>query len=82
MSQYDNTNSGALFINDRKGSNDRQPNLRGSINVEGTEYWVSAWTKQIKNGPRAGQKMISLAIQPKEDAPAQLNAEDDTDIPF
>lgn len=81
MNDYDNTNSGALFINDRK-TNDRQPNLRGSINVEGTEYWVSAWTKQIKNGPRAGQKMISLAIQPKDDPPAALDPENDTDIPF
>lgn len=81
MTDYDNTNSGALFINDKK-TNDRQPNLRGSVNVDGTEYWVSAWTKTIKNGPKAGQKMISLALQPKEEPTAELSPEDDEDIPF
>lgn len=65
---YDNTNSGALFKNDRR-TNDKQPNLRGSINVDGVEYWVSAWTRTIGGGPRAGEKMISMALQAKEDQP-------------
>ena len=63
---YDNTNSGALFKNDRR-TNDRQPNLRGTVNVEGVEYWVSAWTREVKSGPKAGEKMVSMALQPKEE---------------
>jgi len=81
MTEYDNTNSGALFKNENK-TNERQPNLRGSLNVDGTEYWVSGWTKTIKNGPKAGNKMISLAVTPKDEGVADLSTEDDEDIPF
>ena len=60
MSNYDNTNRGVLFKNDRK-EKDTHPNMKGSINVEGVEYLVSAWTKEGKNG-----KFISLSLTPKE----------------
>ena len=60
MSNYDNTNRGVLFKNDRK-EKDNHPNMKGSINVEGVEYWVSAWTKEGQNG-----KFISLSLTPKE----------------
>ena len=60
MSNYDNTNRGVLFKNDRK-EKDTHPNMQGSINVEGVEYWVSAWTKEGQNG-----KFISLSLTPKE----------------
>jgi uncharacterized protein (DUF736 family) len=82
MSDYDNTNSGALFANaDRK--TDKHPNARGTLNVEGVEYWISAWTKTSKKG----EKYQSLSIQPKEEqaakpkAPASDSPFDD-DIPF
>ncbi len=79
MSQeYDNTNSGALFINkDRK--TDKHPNARGTLNVEGVEYWISAWTKTSK----AGDKYQSLSIQLKEAKPAtDERPELNDDIPF
>jgi len=60
MSDYDNTNRGALFKNDRKES-DRHPDYRGNINVDGTEYWLSAWIKEGRSG-----KFMSLSVQPKE----------------
>ena len=60
---YDNTNSGALFKNDKK-EKDTHPDYRGSINVEGAEYWVSAWIKEGKSG-----KFMSLSLQSKDDAP-------------
>ena len=60
MSNYDNTNRGVLFKNDRK-EKDTHPNMKGSINVEGVKYWVSAWTKEGQNG-----KFISLSLTPKE----------------
>ncbi len=58
--QYDNTNSGALFKNDRKQS-ERHPDYRGSVNVGGREYWLSAWIKEGRNG-----KFMSLSVQPKD----------------
>lgn len=96
MSQYDNTNRGVLFINDRK-EKETHPNLKGSINIDGKEYWLSAWTKEVQQGQRAGQKMISLSVQPKEQQQSQQQTQqggwnpqpsgqqggaDEQDIPF
>ena len=42
MTNYDETNKGALFINKKAGA-PQQPDFTGQINVEGVEYWVSCW---------------------------------------
>ena len=60
MSEYDNTNRGALFRNERKES-DSQPDYRGPINVQGVEMELAAWLKTSKNG----KKFMSLSIGPK-----------------
>ena len=59
--QYDNTNKGVLFVNKERDS-DSKPNAKGSINIEGVEYWLSAWTNTDKNG----NKYQKLSVQPKE----------------
>jgi hypothetical protein len=84
MTQFDNTNRGTLFKNDRKES-DSHPDYKGSINVNGEELWLSAWIKDGKNG-----KFMSLSVKPKEQqktpqkpvkqAPKQEF--DDSDVPF
>jgi uncharacterized protein (DUF736 family) len=58
--EYDNTNRGALFKNDKKES-DRHPDYRGSINIDGKEFWLDAWLKTSK----AGKKFMSLSVKPK-----------------
>ena len=58
---YDNTNSGVLFKNDRK-QKDSHPDYQGQINVNGTNFWLSAWIKSSKDGT----KRMSLAVKPKE----------------
>lgn len=64
---YDNTNSGLLAKNDRK-EKDSHPDYRGSINVDGVDYWLSGWIKVGKEGSKlAGQKFFSLSVQPKEE---------------
>ena len=40
--EYDNTNRGSLFKNDRK-DDAKFPDYKGSVYVEGVEYWLSAW---------------------------------------
>ena len=57
--QWDNTNRGTMSENN-KGDNPARPDYKGTINVEGTEYWISAWHKKSYNGP-----FISLSVQPK-----------------
>jgi uncharacterized protein (DUF736 family) len=71
MSNYDNTNTGALFKNDKQG-NENWPDYRGSININGEEFWISAWLKTSK---KDNTKYMSLAVQPKEQKkqPAKQN---------
>lgn len=64
MSDYDNTDSGALFKNDKKDT-DKHPDYKGSVNVGGTEYWLSAWIKTSKQGT----KFMSLSVKAKDEAP-------------
>ena len=61
--QYDNTNRGALFVNDQRQS-EKHPDWRGSINVAGVDYWISGWSKESQRG-----EMISLAVTLKEEQP-------------
>ena len=62
---YDNTNSGMLARNDRK-EKDTHPDFKGSINVDGKDYWLSAWVKEGKEGGKmAGKKFFSLSVSPK-----------------
>jgi len=49
MSNYDNTNKGALFTNDQKG-NEKAPNYKGKLNVDGKEYEIAGWVRQGKSG--------------------------------
>lgn len=83
MSQYDNTNSGILSRNDRK-EKDSHPDFSGSINVDGTDYWLSAWIRERKDG---SGKFFSLSVRPKEQsqpkaAPKQSAPMPDDEIPF
>jgi len=65
MSEYDNTNRGALFVNDRK-EQPNHPDSKGSINVDGVDYWISAWRKESASG----KKFLSLSVTPKEEQQA------------
>jgi uncharacterized protein (DUF736 family) len=89
MTEYDNTNKGALFKNEDKQS-DRHADYRGTLNVDGKEFWLDAWIKTSKKG----NKFMSLSIKPKmarEHQGASRNppppssshgGEFDDDIPF
>ena len=65
---YDNTNKGALFRNDDKDPNDdKDRDYSGSLNVEGTEYWLSGYVRTSKSG----RKFLSLSVKPKQEKPKQ-----------
>ena len=84
---YDNTNTGVLFKNDRKET-ERHPDYTGTLNVEGTDRYFSAWLKTSKSGT----KFLSLSLgKPKastqsvnQSTQAVNSAADDfeQDIPF
>jgi|TARA_R100000789_G_scaffold1692_2_gene5116 hypothetical protein len=91
---FDNTNSGAIFKNERR-EHDRQPTHQGNLIVkcphcqETQEFWLSAWTKVA--GPQArnpGMRFFSLAINPKDEQQQQQQTspmeQDDFDeeVPF
>jgi hypothetical protein len=66
--EYDNTNQGAIWKNEKKETA-THPDFTGSLNVDGVEYWVSAW----KRGPAAKEKAPALkfSIKAKEERHAQ-----------
>jgi len=86
--EYDNTNRGSLFKNDRKEL-DNHPDYNGSINIDGKDFWLNGWLKESK---KDGKKFFSLSVKPKDQdagkapvkaksAPAKTRDED-SEIPF
>lgn len=61
--QYDNTNRGVLFKNDRK-TKDSHPDYKGNANLDGRDYWVSAWIKKGAKGT-----FMSMSYEAKDAAP-------------
>ena len=88
MTDYDETNRGAIWKNDRKDT-DKHPDFKGHLNVNGVEYWVSAWKRDPSGNPKA--PALRFSIQPKEGSQknsysqsqaAQAPADFDSELPF
>lgn len=84
VTDYDNTNRGVLFKNNRKES-ENHPDYTGKLDIEGTERYLSAWIKESK----AGNKFFSISLgkpvaeaQEKSSAPAKTADFVDDAIPF
>lgn len=80
--EYDNTNRGALFKNTEKET-EKHPDYTGNINVNGEDFWLSAWVKESKTG----SKFFSLSVKKKEKAqekkkPASTMETLADDLPF
>ena len=56
MTQYDDTNRGALFKNDKKET-DKHPDYKGPMNFNGEDGYLSAWLRESKDG----KKYMSLS---------------------
>jgi hypothetical protein len=65
MSNFDNTNRGGLFKNDRKEAGDKKPEYTGSVNVEGVEFFLDAWLKKSA----AGASFMSISVKRKDKQP-------------
>ena len=83
MTDFDKTNTGALFKQDKQG-NENWSDYQGSLNVEGKEYWLNAWIKTSKKG----QKFMSVTVRTKDRAREESKPEPerddfvDNDLPF
>lgn len=80
--QFDDTNRGVLFKND-KGGVEKRPDYRGEINVNGEDFELAAWIRKSQKGV----VFMSLSVQPKQAQQGGGNtqtaqAADDDDIPF
>ena len=64
MNEYDNTNRGSIWKNDKKET-DKHPDFTGSLNVNGEDFWVSAWKRKADANPKA--PALSFSIKPKEE---------------
>jgi hypothetical protein len=83
--QYDNTNRGILGKNLNK-TEDKHPDYSGSINIDGTDFWLSGWLKESK---KDGSKFFSLSVKPKDSNPSKAKSkandfmgDDLSDAPF
>lgn len=68
---YDNTNKGIISKNDRKES-ENHPDINGTINVEGKDFWISGWKKTRSSD---GAPFYSLAVKPKQERAAEIRRE-------
>ena len=61
MTYVQKPNSGTLFQNN-KGDNDKRPDYRGELNVDGVLFEIAAWEKRGSKGT-----FLSLSVKPKQE---------------
>ena len=82
MAEYDNNLSGVLFKNDKDG-NEKRPDYKGSAEIDGVHFWISAWIREGAKG-----KFMSMKYERKEGQPTAAKTApapavfDDSDAPF
>lgn len=83
--QYDNTNRGVLFQNNKKG-NEKAPDYKGNINFNGVEKQLSGWKKKDKNGNTFLSLSISEPYNKSEEHKSEMmptpDVGADQDLPF
>lgn len=71
MSDYDNSNSGVLFKNDRK-QGDNDPDYTGSwTDADNVEYFLSAWINDGRNGKYMKVKLGQQKQQQRSQPPSR-----------
>ena len=64
MTDYDNTNRGSIWKNDKKDT-EKHPDFTGTLNVNGVEFWVSAWKRKADASEKT--PALNFSVKPKED---------------
>lgn len=83
MSNYDNTNTFVLFINDKKG-NEKAPDLKGKANINGIEKDMAVWIREGKNGKFYSGKISEPRSKDSTvfDSKPKTVFDNSTDLPF
>ena len=83
VDSYDNTNRGSIWKNDRRET-ERHPHFTGVANVDGKEFYVSAWKRSSDANPKA--PALTFSFKPKDGVVESTSdfkvAEEDEDIPW
>lgn len=86
---FDRTNTFTLSRNkdkDQEGANPKWPDHKGRININGEEFWLSAWVQTNKEtGEKFFSGKIGERVKPKGEKtqePAKAGNDFDDDIPF
>lgn len=81
--QYDNTNTGVLFKNNKKES-EKHPDYKGQINIDGENKELAAWIKVSHKGTRFLSLKISEPFQKSERPQERQQPKkiDLSDVPF
>lgn len=72
-------NTGSLFKND-KMTKETSPPYKGTVLIDGVEYWQSAWVKEAN-----GKRFFSQSFTRKDGGPTQMeNTSEriDDEVPF
>ena len=72
-------NTGAIFKNTYKTENDKQPDYKGGINVDGKEKDIALWLRE-----KDGKKYFSVSISEPYKKPETAHDDEaiNTDLPF
>ena len=62
---YGNTNKGRIWSNECK-EKATHPDFKGSLNVKGEEFWISAWKQ--KGGANSDILNLSFSVRPKDES--------------
>lgn len=72
--EYDNSNRGSIWKNEKKREGKQDPDFTGSQNIvcagcgEAHDYWVSAWRR--KEGASEKAPALSFTVKRKDGKPA------------
>lgn len=81
---FDKTNTGIISKNDRK-TEDKHPDIKGTINVDGKDYDLAGWSKKRNDGTGSFYSLKVSVPRAKPAEQAVNHDEDETtdsDIPF
>ena len=81
MADFDNTNSFAMFKNE-KGDNEQRPDYTGTVTLEGgKEMRMAAWVREAKSGVKYLSGRLSEPQVQASDSGSNARVEGD-DVPF